>query len=184
MINQKTNPKIQQQQKILNVVIFSPLVILTLTHFLPNNSILGLLSMLVICAFPGYAILNRFKLHRSSRFQDLFFSVLLSLLLLQAIYATYSVFCFGIGFEHSLTKEPVFIIASILSFLNLILIGTLFKDTLANRIEKTVSFKTGIKNLIRAFTDEKFKTIFTTIFLVSTGFSFFTQFFQVDQYNQ
>ena len=74
--------------------------------------------------------------------------------------------------------ETPFIIASILSFLNLILIGTLFKDTLANRIEKTVSFKTGIKNLIRAFTDEKFKTIFTTIFLVSTGFSFFTQFFQ------
>jgi len=74
--------------------------------------------------------------------------------------------------------ETPFVIASILSFLNLILIASLFKDTLANRIEKTVSFKTGIKNLIRAFTDEKYKTIFTTIFLVSTGFSFFTQFFQ------
>jgi len=74
--------------------------------------------------------------------------------------------------------ETPFVIASILSFLNLILIATLFKDTLANRIEKTVSFKTGIKNLMRAFTDEKYKTIFTTIFLVSTGFSFFTQFFQ------
>jgi len=60
----------------------------------------------------------------------------------------------------------------------LILIATLFKDTLANRIEKTVSFKTGVKNLIRAFTDEKHKTVFTTIFLVSAGFSFFTQFFQ------
>jgi len=74
--------------------------------------------------------------------------------------------------------ETPFVIASILSFLNLILIATLFKDTLANRIEKTVSFKTGIKNLIKAFTDEKYKTVFTTIFLVSAGFSFFTQFFQ------
>lgn len=74
--------------------------------------------------------------------------------------------------------ETPFVIASILSFLNLILIATLFKDTLANRIEKTVSFKTGVKNLIRAFTDEKYKTVFTTIFLVSAGFSFFTQFFQ------
>lgn len=74
--------------------------------------------------------------------------------------------------------ETPFVIASILSFLNLILIATLFKDTLANRIEKTVSFKTGVKNLIRAFTDEKHKTVFTTIFLVSAGFSFFTQFFQ------
>lgn len=70
--------------------------------------------MLVICTFPGYAMLKRFKLHRSSRFQDLFFSVLFSLLLLQGIYSAYSVLCFGLGFEHSLTKVPVFIIASIL----------------------------------------------------------------------
>lgn len=74
--------------------------------------------------------------------------------------------------------ETPFLIAAILSFINLILIGTIFKDTLTKRIEKTVSFKTGIKNLIKAFTDVKFKTIFTTIFLISLGFSFFTQFFQ------
>jgi len=117
MINQETNPKLRQKQKILDVVVFSPLVILTLTHFLPNNPILGLLSMLVICTFPGYAILNRFKLHRSSRFQDLFFSVLLSLFLLQVVYATYSVLFFGLGFEHSLTKIPVIIIAGIILLL-------------------------------------------------------------------
>jgi DHA1 family tetracycline resistance protein-like MFS transporter len=74
--------------------------------------------------------------------------------------------------------ETPFLVAAALSFINLILIGTIFKETLSIKIEKTVSFKTGIKNLIKAFTDEKFKTIFTTIFLISLGFSFFTQFFQ------
>ena len=91
-----------------------PLFIVTLTKFLPSNAILGLASMLVICTFPGYALLNRFKLHRSSRFQDLFFSVLLSLLLLQIVYTAYSVFCYGIGFESSLTKTQVFLIAIII----------------------------------------------------------------------
>jgi uncharacterized membrane protein len=99
---------------IIQIALFIPSIIITLNHFLPSNPILGLLSLLVICTFPGYAMLIRFKLQRSSRFQDLFFSVLLSLLLLQAIYATYSVLCFGLGFEHSLAKVPVFIIASIL----------------------------------------------------------------------
>jgi len=74
--------------------------------------------------------------------------------------------------------ETPFIISALLSFLNLVLLGTIFKDTLANRIEKTVSLKTGIRNLIKAFTDERFKTVFTTIFLISAGFAFFTQFFQ------
>lgn len=74
--------------------------------------------------------------------------------------------------------QTPFIVASVLSLINLSLLGLYFKDTLANRIEKTVSFKTGFKNLVKAFTDEKFKTIFTTIFLISLGFSFFTQFFQ------
>lgn len=74
--------------------------------------------------------------------------------------------------------ETPFIVSSALSFINLVLIGTIFKDTLANRIERSVSFKSGLKNLAKAFTDERFKTIFTTIFLISLGFSFFTQFFQ------
>jgi len=74
--------------------------------------------------------------------------------------------------------ETPFIVAGALSLINLFLISSFFKDTLANRIEKTVSFKTGIRNLIKAFTEEKYKTIFITVFLISCGFSFFTQFFQ------
>lgn len=96
------------------ITLFIPSIIVTLTQFLPSNPILGILSMLLICTFPGYALLYRFKLHRSSIFQDLFFSVLLSILLLQSVYTAYSVFCYGIGFEHSITKPQVFLIAIII----------------------------------------------------------------------
>jgi DHA1 family tetracycline resistance protein-like MFS transporter len=69
-------------------------------------------------------------------------------------------------------------VAAFLSFINLGLVALFFKDTLAQRIERTVSLKTGILNLKKAFTEEKFSSIFTTLFLISLGFSFFTQFFQ------
>ena len=72
---QKLLPKIE----IVDLLFYTPVAIIVFTQFLPSNAILGLLSMLVVCTFPGYALLTRFKLHRSSRFQDLFFSVLLSM---------------------------------------------------------------------------------------------------------
>ena len=107
---QKLLPKIE----IVDVLFYTPVAIIVFTQFLPSNAILGLLSMLVVCTFPGYALLTRFKLHRSSRFQDLFFSVLLSILLLQSVYTAYSVFCYGIGLENSITKPQVFLLAIII----------------------------------------------------------------------
>lgn len=71
-----------------------------------------------------------------------------------------------------------FLIAAILSFINLILLSFFFKETLSKKIEKKVSFTSGIRNLKKAFTDPKFKVIFTVVFLITCGFSFFTQFFQ------
>lgn len=71
-----------------------------------------------------------------------------------------------------------FIISAILSFINLVLLSALFRETLSKRIERKVSIFSGIKNLKMAFTNPKFKIIFTTIFLITCGFSFFTQFFQ------
>jgi len=109
-MKQKLLPEIH----FFDILIFTPIAIVFLTQVLPSNAILGLLSMFLICIFPGYALLDRFKLHSSSRFQDLFFSVLLSLLLLGSVYAAYSVFCYGLGFEHSLTRKQVFLIAIII----------------------------------------------------------------------
>ena len=113
---QVMNQKLQQKRRMLDVVIFAPVLILTLTQFLPNNVILSLLSLFLICTFPGFAIIYRFNLHRSNQFQDLFLSILLSLVLLQSVYAGYSVFCFGLGLEHSLTNTQVFFLGCIISF--------------------------------------------------------------------
>ena len=71
-----------------------------------------------------------------------------------------------------------FLVASFLSFINLILVGTIFKETLAQKIEKTVTLTTGLKNLKKAFLSEKYQTLFTVVFLTTLGFSFFTNFFQ------
>jgi uncharacterized membrane protein len=106
--------KLLSHLQLTDALFFAPLAIVILTQLLPNNAILGLLSMIVICTIPGYALLYRFKLHRSSRFQDLFFSVLLSLLLIQSVYMAYSVFCYGIGFKNSITKPQVFLIAFVI----------------------------------------------------------------------
>ena len=108
----KHNPR--QKRQLLDGLIFMPSVIVFLTQLLPSNAFLSLLSMFLICTFPGFTIIQRFKLHRSSHFQYLFLSVLLSLLLLQGAYAGYSVFCFGLGFEKSLTNTQVFILAIII----------------------------------------------------------------------
>jgi uncharacterized membrane protein len=103
-----------QKRQLLDALIFAPSVIVTLTQLLPSNVFLSLLSMILICTIPGFAIIQRFRLSRSSQFQDLFLSILLSLLLLQGVYAGYSVFCFGLGFEKSLTNAQVFILAIII----------------------------------------------------------------------
>jgi uncharacterized membrane protein len=104
----------RQKRQLIDVLIFAPLVIVSLTHLLPSNVFLSLLSMLLICTFPGFAIIYRFKLHRLSQIQDLYLSVLFSLLLLQGVYASYSVFCFGLGLKNSLTYTQVFMLAIII----------------------------------------------------------------------
>jgi di/tricarboxylate transporter len=104
----------RQKRQLLDVVIFAPLLIVVLTYLLPSNVFLSLISMFLICTFPGFAVIYRYKLHRSNHFQDLFLSVLLSLLLLQSVYASYSVLCYGLGFEQSITNTQVFILAIVI----------------------------------------------------------------------
>ncbi|NBO17612.1 MAG: MFS transporter [Proteobacteria bacterium] len=43
-----------------------------------------------------------------------------------------------------------FLIAGALSFINLILVGTFFKETLSQKIEKTVTLTSGLRNLKKA----------------------------------
>ena len=78
------------------------------------------------------------------------------------------------GFNYS----TPFVVAGVLSLVNLVSVGLFFKETLSQKIERTVSLTSGIRNLKKAFTDEKFKTVFEVIFLLTLGFAFFTTFFQ------
>lgn len=69
--------------------------------------------------------------------------------------------------------------AAILSFLNLLLVWRVFAETLHTRSETKISLLTGIRNIGKAFTMPKLYAVFLALFLMTFGFSFFTQFSQV-----
>lgn len=68
---------------------------------------------------------------------------------------------------------------SVLSIVNILVILTLFPETLRNRKDTRVSLTTGFKNFGKAFRDVRLRSIFGVLFLTVFGFNFFTQFFQV-----
>ncbi|HVB04030.1 MAG TPA: MFS transporter [Chitinophagaceae bacterium] len=69
--------------------------------------------------------------------------------------------------------------AACLSLVNLALIAGVFPETLIHRHLAKVNLLTGLHHLREAFQDRKLRRVFLTMFLVVTGFNFFTQFFQV-----
>jgi DHA1 family tetracycline resistance protein-like MFS transporter len=69
--------------------------------------------------------------------------------------------------------------AAILSLLNIGVMLTMFRETLTERNETSVSLFTGFKNVGKAFRVKRLRNIFTVLFLMVFGFNFFTQFFQV-----
>ena len=66
-----------------------------------------------------------------------------------------------------------------LSFFTLLSIIFLLPETLHTRIASNVSWLTGIRNVSKAFRMEHLRTILLVGFLLTLGFTFFTQFFQV-----
>ncbi len=69
--------------------------------------------------------------------------------------------------------------AAILSLFNIILVWKRFDETLKTTIESPISLLTGFRNIKRAAEMKSLRTMFFVIFMLSFGFSFFTQFFQV-----
>ena len=69
--------------------------------------------------------------------------------------------------------------AAFLSLLNIGLMIFFFKETLKEKIRTRVDAFTGIKNIVKAFQIENLRVLFLTIFVMTLGFNFFTQFFQV-----
>ncbi|MGQ0827167.1 MAG: MFS transporter [Bacteroidota bacterium] len=101
---------------------------------------------------------------------------------------------FGLGFilgpyiggklaDHTLvswfnTATP-FWFATILTALNLLFVFIAFPETLKEKRHTAISVFTGIRNIGRAFQLTHLRTIFFVVFLITLGFNFFTQFFQV-----
>lgn len=69
--------------------------------------------------------------------------------------------------------------AAALSFTNLILLSTLFQETLSQKVHRAVHPFIGFTHLRKAWKLENLRTIFAVIFLHGLGFCFFTQFFPV-----
>lgn len=69
--------------------------------------------------------------------------------------------------------------AALLSVLNIVLVLRLFPETLHTRVATKVSLLTGFRNIGRALKLAHLRSILLVTFLLTLGFNFFTQFFQV-----
>ncbi|TAN18933.1 MAG: MFS transporter [Chitinophagaceae bacterium] len=69
--------------------------------------------------------------------------------------------------------------AFMLSFVNVLILQFLLKETLIVKSEAPIKLFTGVRNLRNAFKTQKTRSLFITLFMVVFGFNFFTQFFQV-----
>lgn len=69
--------------------------------------------------------------------------------------------------------------AAILTGVNLLFVMTKFPETLKERRSSKVSVFTGFQNIAKAFKLRHLRIIFLVVFLLTLGFNFFTQFFQV-----
>lgn len=66
-----------------------------------------------------------------------------------------------------------------LTAVNILMVLKRFPETLKNKKSGRIDPLAGIKNIRKAFEIKKMRTIFAVIFLLTVGFNFFTQFFQV-----
>ncbi|MFY9900977.1 MAG: MFS transporter [Trichococcus sp.] len=69
--------------------------------------------------------------------------------------------------------------AAVLTAINILMVLKRFPETLKNKKTGRIDPLAGIKNIRKAFEIKEMRTIFAVIFLLTVGFNFFTQFFQV-----
>ncbi|PSR04859.1 MAG: tetracycline resistance MFS efflux pump [Bacteroidetes bacterium SW_10_40_5] len=101
---------------------------------------------------------------------------------------------FGVGFIFGpflggITSNPEIVswfnystpfwLASILLLINFILVRIWFPETLKTRKESRMNIFSGFQNFAHAFSMKQFRNLFSVIFLMFLGFTFFTQFFDV-----
>lgn len=69
--------------------------------------------------------------------------------------------------------------AAILTAMNILLVFRMLPETLTTRANRKIDFLAGFKNIRKAFSHDVLRPIFVVVFLLTIGFNFFTQFFQV-----
>lgn len=69
--------------------------------------------------------------------------------------------------------------AALLAFADVILIVICLAETFKLKKDKKIIWGQSVKNIIRAFGIRELRTLFTTVFLFQSGFTFFTTFFSV-----
>lgn len=82
------------------------------------------------------------------------------------------------------TPSLPFWFAAALCFFNMIQVAFKFPETSKYRRETPVSIFTGMCNVAKAFSMGNVRTMFVSIFFLTIGFNFFTQFFQVFLYQK
>lgn len=70
-----------------------------------------------------------------------------------------------------------FFFAAFLTLVNILMVSTLFKETLVTRIHTEINLFTGFKNIGKALAMRNLRTMFIVMFLLTFGFNFYTQFF-------
>lgn len=77
------------------------------------------------------------------------------------------------------TYATPFWFSAILAVINLALIHFRFRETIGAKVNRSLNFTTGFRNIRTAFTNPSLRSIFAVSFLFIFGFTFFTQFIQV-----
>lgn len=77
------------------------------------------------------------------------------------------------------SSSTPFFFAAFLAFVNILLVIFAFKETLPVKIHSEINLFTGFKNIKKAMGMENLRTMFLVMFLLTFGFNFYTQFFQV-----
>lgn len=75
--------------------------------------------------------------------------------------------------------ETPFYLALLLTTINILLVFKMFPETLKERSTRKIDLLAGFKNLRKAASHPQMRSIFIIVFLLTIGFNFFTQFFQV-----
>jgi len=101
MIDKLRNTKLSR----ITILLFATTALLPLVA--QSNPVIRLILLLGVCTLPGFAALALFKFKFENLSSQLFYAVLLSLIILMSIFTTLSVSCHYFGISHPINEHLV-----------------------------------------------------------------------------